>query len=155
MGDLTTEIQSTAEFDGIVKALGATQLLVIDFHAVWCGPCKFIAPVIEKLAEKYDEVKFVKIDVDKQRELAQRYKVSAMPTFKFLKGGVVVDELRGADARKLAALVQQHSGRDPNAPDTAPLDIDAIAPPQQGPNIRQWVLLAFFLYYVYKWWTGK
>ncbi|KAL1410348.1 hypothetical protein Q8F55_004356 [Vanrija albida] len=148
MGDLTTEIQSTAEFDGIVKALGATQLLVIDFHAVWCGPCKFIAPVIEKLAAK-------KIDVDKQRELAQRYNVSAMPTFKLLKGGVVVDELRGADARKLATLVHQHASRDPTAPDTAPLDLDEIAPAPTIPNIRQYVVLAFFLYYVYKWWTGK
>ncbi|OCF42277.1 thioredoxin [Kwoniella heveanensis CBS 569] len=105
-----TEISSTAEFDGIVRSLPPTQLLVIDFHALWCGPCHAIAPVLEQLSNSYKHVKFVKIDVDKQSQLAQRFQVRAMPTFKFLKGGREVDELRGASPPQLNALVSKHAG---------------------------------------------
>ncbi|WVR04345.1 thioredoxin [Kwoniella sp. DSM 27419] len=111
-----TEIQSTGEFDGIVRSLPPTQLLVIDFHAkVWCGPCHAIAPVLEQLSNKYKHVKFVKIDVDKQAALAQRFQVRAMPTFKFLKGGREVEELRGASPPQLNALVAKHAGPVPPA----------------------------------------
>ncbi|WWC87323.1 thioredoxin [Kwoniella dendrophila CBS 6074] len=105
-----TEIGSTSEFDNIVKGLPSNQLLVIDFHAVWCGPCHAIAPVLEQLSNSYKHVKFVKIDVDKQAQLAQRFQVRAMPTFKFLKGGREVDELRGASPPQLNALVSKHAG---------------------------------------------
>jgi len=111
-----TEISSTAEFDGLVSSMPADQLLVIDFHAVWCGPCKFIAPVIEQMSGKYKDVVFVKIDVDKQKELARRYSVTAMPTFLLLKNGKVIDTLRGAQPKQLVALVAKHSGRDAAAP---------------------------------------
>ncbi|WVF70444.1 thioredoxin [Kwoniella sp. CBS 6097] len=110
-----TEIQSTAEFDGIVRSLPPAQLLVIDFHAVWCGPCHAIAPVLEQLSNSFKHVKFVKIDVDKQSQLAQRFQVRAMPTFKFLKGGREVDELRGASPPQLNALVSKHAGPVPAA----------------------------------------
>ncbi|KAI9635628.1 PITH domain-containing protein [Dioszegia hungarica] len=105
-----TEITSTFQYDGIVSALPANQLLVIDFHAVWCGPCHAIAPVLEQLSNKFTHVKFVKIDVDKQAQLAQRFKVRAMPTFKFIKGGKEVDELKGASPPQLNALVAKHAG---------------------------------------------
>ncbi|WWC67519.1 thioredoxin [Kwoniella pini CBS 10737] len=105
-----TEIDSTSQFDNIVKGLPPNQLLVIDFHAVWCGPCHAIAPVLEQLSNSYKHVKFVKIDVDKQAPLAQRFQVRAMPTFKFLKGGREVDELRGASPPQLNNLVSKHAG---------------------------------------------
>nr|XP_018265915.1 thioredoxin [Kwoniella dejecticola CBS 10117]OBR88073.1 thioredoxin [Kwoniella dejecticola CBS 10117] len=105
-----TEIESTAQFDGIVRDLPPNQLLVIDFHAVWCGPCHAIAPVLEQLSNSYKHVKFVKIDVDRQAQLAQRFQVRAMPTFKFLKGGREVDELRGASPPQLNNLVSKHAG---------------------------------------------
>ncbi|KAK6904172.1 thioredoxin [Kwoniella mangroviensis CBS 8886] len=105
-----TEIDSTSQFDGIVRSLPPSQLLVIDFHAVWCGPCHAIAPVLEQLSNSYKHVKFVKIDVDRQAQLAQRFQVRAMPTFKFLKGGREVDELRGASPPQLNALVSKHAG---------------------------------------------
>ncbi|WVW78900.1 thioredoxin [Kwoniella bestiolae CBS 10118] len=105
-----TEIGSTSQFDSIIRSLPPNQLLVIDFHAVWCGPCHAIAPVLEQLSNTYKHVKFVKIDVDRQAQLAQRFQVRAMPTFKFLKGGREVDELRGASPPQLNALVSKHAG---------------------------------------------
>ncbi|KLT44033.1 thioredoxin 1, partial [Cutaneotrichosporon oleaginosum] len=89
------------------------QLALLDFHAVWCGPCKFVAPVLGRIAAAYPTVVVAKIDVDQCKELAQRYGVTAMPTFKYIKkvGGKpeVVDTLRGADAKGLVKLVEKHA----------------------------------------------
>ncbi|TNY23616.1 thioredoxin-like protein, partial [Rhodotorula diobovata] len=71
----------------------------IDFHAAWCGPCHAIAPVFEKLAAQYRGVTFAKVDVDKAQEIARAYKVTAMPTFAFVKGERKVHEVRGANAQ--------------------------------------------------------
>ncbi|CAD6577824.1 MAG: hypothetical protein TREMPRED_002044 [Tremellales sp. Tagirdzhanova-0007] len=125
------EISSTSEFDNLVKGLPATQLLVIDFHAVWCGPCHAIAPVLEALSNKFMHVKFVKIDVDKQAQLAQRFSVRAMPTFKLLKGGKEIAELRGASPQQLNSIVAQHAGPAP-APGAA--STGTTATPAAGPS---------------------
>lgn len=87
---------SNPEFDEIINGLPADRLLVVDFHATWCGPCKAIAPFVDRLADKYPDVEFVKIDVDQVKELAKRYKVSAMPTFKLFKGGKEVAQVGGS-----------------------------------------------------------
>ncbi|ORY24880.1 PITH domain-domain-containing protein [Naematelia encephala] len=113
-----TEIQSTSQYDGIVKSLSPSQLLVIDFHATWCGPCHAIAPVYDELATRFTHVKFVKIDVDGQRELAQRFGIRAMPTFKFIKAGREIAEIKGANPPQLKSLVSQHAGPVP-APSTS------------------------------------
>lgn len=123
------DISSTTEFDELLSSLPADKLLVVDFHAVWCGPCKFIAPVIEQMAAKYADVAFVKIDVDKQPALAKRYSVSAMPTFLLLKGGKVIDTLRGAQPKPLIAMVAKHSGRDAaKEGDEIKVDAPAMSP---------------------------
>ncbi|TXT09676.1 uncharacterized protein COLE_03610 [Cutaneotrichosporon oleaginosum] len=109
------EIGSTQAFDQIVKSLPPSQLLVVGTSSVWCGPCHAIAPILAQLAQKYPHVKFVKIDVDAQAELARRFQISAMPTFKFLKGGQVIDELRGASPPQLTQLVQKHAGAAPSS----------------------------------------
>jgi thioredoxin len=72
-------------------------LVVIDFTATWCGPCKMIAPVYEKMAEEFPGVVFTKIDVDANSEAAEQCGVQAMPTFQFYKGGQKVDEMKGAN----------------------------------------------------------
>lgn len=106
-------ITSTAEFDAIVRSLPPSRLLVADFYAQWCGPCHAIAPVLEQLAGAYKHVTFVKIDVDQQRELASRFRITAMPTFKLLKGGNEVDQLRGASPPQLSQLISRHAGTAP------------------------------------------
>jgi thioredoxin 1 len=73
-------------------------LVIIDFTATWCGPCKMIAPVYEKMQEEFPGVVFAKIDVDDNEEATQLCGVTAMPTFQFYKGGQKVGELKGANA---------------------------------------------------------
>ena len=81
------------EFEAILQS---GQPAMIDFSAVWCGPCQSLAPVMEKLAEQYDGKAVVaKVDVDEQRELAIQYRVMSVPTVIFLKDGKEVDRKIG------------------------------------------------------------
>ena len=75
--------------------------VIIDFFATWCGPCKKIAPAFEKLAEVYPSIVFLKVDVDESPELVDKYEIQAMPTFLFMKNGVVVKRIEGADLRAM------------------------------------------------------
>ena len=71
--------------------------LVIDFSATWCGPCKKIGPIIEKLAGEYDgRVNICKCDVDENDELTSLYSIRNVPTVLFIKNGEVVDKHVGA-----------------------------------------------------------
>jgi len=92
----------------VLRAGSAGQLVVIDFTATWCGPCQMIAPIFKKLSNKYDDVVFLKVDVDENAETAANYNVSAMPTFIFIKGGVVVERVMGADPNKLQSSIDLH-----------------------------------------------
>jgi thioredoxin 1 len=75
--------------------------VVIDFFATWCGPCKRIAPAFEKLSESLASIAFFKVDVDESPELVSQFDISAMPTFIFLKDGVEVKRVEGADMKEL------------------------------------------------------
>ena len=71
--------------------------LVVDFWATWCGPCRLIAPIIAKLAEKYDgKIVVGKCDVEDNEDLASEFGIRNIPTVLFFKGGQVVDKLVGA-----------------------------------------------------------
>ncbi|GMI00606.1 hypothetical protein TrLO_g8473 [Triparma laevis f. longispina] len=83
-----------------------TVLIVLDFTATWCGPCKMITPFYHTLSEKYDKVVFLSVDVDECPDVASEYDVSAMPTFVFLKEGEVVDRLQGANGERLEDMVK-------------------------------------------------
>lgn len=97
---MVAEITSQAEFQEALKHEG---LVVVDFFATWCGPCKMIAPMVDKFAAQYTSAKFIKIDVDKVSEVAQQYEISSMPTFLFLKNGEVIHKVIGANAAALKA----------------------------------------------------
>ncbi|KAF3627017.1 Thioredoxin H4 [Capsicum annuum] len=84
------------------------RLVVIDFTATWCGPCKYMDPVLNDLAAKYTDVEFVKIDVDELADVAQEYEVQAMPTFVLIKKGKVVDKIVGADKDGLKMKIEKH-----------------------------------------------
>jgi len=102
-----TKLDSKASFDEFLKNAGDA-LVVVDFFAEWCGPCKMIAPKVKKFANDYTDVYFAKVDVDENDETAEAEGVSAMPTFKFYKNGKKVDELTGANEKKLEELIKKH-----------------------------------------------
>lgn len=71
--------------------------VVVDFYATWCPPCRMLAPVLEGLAAEFgDRVRFVKVNIDEEAQLAQTAQISSVPTLLFLQEGQVVDRLSGA-----------------------------------------------------------
>ena len=84
--------------------------MIIDFFAVWCGPCVMIGPKFVQIAsENEGKAIFVKVDVDKLEGTSQKCGISAMPTFQVWKNGAKVDELVGASEAKLRELVSKHT----------------------------------------------
>ncbi len=82
--------------EGFDKALASGRLLMVDFWADWCGPCKMLAPVIEGLGDDYEGKVIVgKINVDEEQELAIRYGVMSIPTVIFFKDGEEIDRKVG------------------------------------------------------------
>lgn len=86
------ESESDIPFSGIV---------VIDFFADWCGPCRRIAPKFEELSKIYPSVAFLKVDVDESEKLVEKFDVHVMPTFIFLHNGSQVKKIEGADLRSI------------------------------------------------------
>lgn len=85
--------------------LAEDKLVVVDFFATWCGPCKMISPHLEEMSKTMDDCVFLKVDVDECEEIAQEYKITAMPTFIFIKSSEKIAELTGANVEKLKELV--------------------------------------------------
>lgn len=85
--------------------------VLVDFYADWCGPCKMMMPVVEKLAEVYEgKVKVGKVNSDENNELAAKYNIMSIPSFLIIKNGEVVDSATGAMsadvlAKKLDAVL--------------------------------------------------
>ncbi|XP_041985771.1 thioredoxin-2 [Aricia agestis] len=85
------------------------KLVVIDFMATWCGPCKMIGPKLEELAaEMADSLVVLKVDVDECEDIATEYNINAMPTFVFVKNSKMLEEFSGANIDKLKNTVLKH-----------------------------------------------
>jgi len=104
---MVVQVKDKAELQQHLSQAGG-KLVVIDFFATWCGPCKMIGPVIEKMAGEMKDVVFLKVDVDESEDLAAEYSVQAMPTFVFLKNGSKVDSFSGANEAKLRELITKN-----------------------------------------------
>ncbi|MBR4421092.1 MAG: thioredoxin [Erysipelotrichaceae bacterium] len=85
------KIIDALEFEETIKE----GLTLVDFFAEWCGPCKMLGPVLEKLDEEYPDVTFVKVNVDNNMELAERFGIMSIPAVFLFKNGEVLDKMIG------------------------------------------------------------
>ena len=96
-----------ANFDQIISS---EKLTLVDFWAEWCGPCKIMHPVFERLAKKYNQVTFGRVNVDQNQNISMKYQVQGIPTFIMFKAGQVVDKMVGAVGEPgIHMIIQKHS----------------------------------------------
>ncbi|KAK7351723.1 hypothetical protein VNO77_11376 [Canavalia gladiata] len=91
------------------KGNESKKLIVVDFTASWCGPCRFIAPILAEIAKKMTQVTFLKVDVDELKSVSEEWGIEAMPTFLFLKEGKLVDKVVGAKKEELQLTINKHT----------------------------------------------
>ncbi|KAB8265166.1 thioredoxin-like protein [Aspergillus pseudonomiae] len=105
---VVASLQSHSEFQTLINS---GQVVIIDFWAPWCGPCRFISPVFEKLAsdQAFSSIKFVKVNTDEQDDIATEVGIRSLPTFMVFQGGQQVDQLVGASPPALEQLVRKHA----------------------------------------------
>ena len=96
---MVNEIKNSQEFEQ--QVLNSANPVFVDFWAEWCGPCRSVSPVVEELSNEYNgKVDFVKINVDENGELAQKYNVFSIPTLAIFKNGEVVSQKLGASTKE-------------------------------------------------------
>ena len=78
------------------EVLNSDKPVLLDFFAVWCGPCKMIAPILDEIAAEREDIKVCKINVDEEQELAAKYQVMSIPTLMVFQNGEVVNQSLGA-----------------------------------------------------------
>ena len=77
-------------------AVSQNNLLLVDFWAEWCGPCKSMHPIFSRMAKKYEQVRFARVNVDNSQDVAKKFNVQSIPTFIMFKNGQVAQQMVGA-----------------------------------------------------------
>ncbi len=109
MAEGIIEVTTTTWDQEVLKEKG---LVLVDFWAVWCGPCRMIAPTVEEIAKEYaGKLKVCKLNTDENPDIASRYKIMGIPTLMFFKDGQKVDQIVGAVPKpQLKAKIDQLLG---------------------------------------------
>lgn len=91
------------------KVLNAEHPVVVDFYADWCGPCKMLSPVLDQLEGEFDDFEFVKVNIDENQDLAEKYEVFSIPNVCIFKNGQVADRNVGfASPDDMRAFVERN-----------------------------------------------
>ena len=77
-------------------AVSQNNLLLVDFWAEWCGPCKSMHPIFSRMAKKYEQVRFARVNVDNSQDVAKKFNVQSIPTFIMFKNGQIAQQMVGA-----------------------------------------------------------
>ncbi len=126
-----SHITSAGQFDDMIRSTPSDQYIFVDFYTTWCGPCKRMAPILERLARKYSHIKFAKVNIEDVIELADRYNISSIPTF-YLFSGQSADPkyppISGANESRIEGLLKRVK---------LPLSSDAISSDTNLPEPKQ------------------
>src|SRR5271154_5498530 len=99
---MSANVSPVGALDFESEVLKSDKLVVVDFWAEWCGPCKMIAPLLDEIAgEQPDKVKIVKVNVDEEQSLAQKFNISSIPTLLFFKNGQIKEQIVGLTTKKV------------------------------------------------------
>jgi thioredoxin 1 len=108
---MSANVSSVGALDFESEVIKSDKLVIADFWAEWCGPCKMIAPLLDEIAKEMPtKVKIVKVNVDQEQSLAQQYGIYNIPTLLFFKGGHVIEQVVGTTAKKvLVEKINSHA----------------------------------------------
>ncbi len=112
---VTVQVMKVDEGTWEAQVAKASGLVMVDFWAVWCGPCQMVAPIVEDLAKEYSgKLRVLKLNTDENPEIAGRFQIMSIPTILFFKDGKPVEKLVGARPKQqfkqvIDTLLAQHS----------------------------------------------
>lgn len=101
-----TTVKDLAQFN---ETINKKPVAIVDFYAVWCGPCRAIKPFFEALSAKVPDVEFARVDVDEAEDVAREYGITAMPTILYFENGEKVDTVVGADVGKIVSTLLKYT----------------------------------------------
>ncbi|KAK0124185.1 hypothetical protein ONS95_009167 [Cadophora gregata] len=102
--DKVHHVASNAEYDSLMATPG--KLVVVEFSAEWCGPCRAMAPRFAAASNQYSQALFIHVDIDKLSDLPDSKAIRSVPTFKFYKNGAFITDFVGASAEKLKSTIE-------------------------------------------------
>lgn len=130
-------VESLEDYEKYLTEAKTDQVVLIDFYATWCPPCRAIAPYLDELSNEHVDILFLKVDVDKVKDVAKKEAINCMPTFVCYVNQTQTAKLEGADKQRIKDVIDNNG-------------IATLAPPSNRnyTQIVMWVFLA--IYYCYQ-----